>query len=94
MRHHNHSLVAQGGEFGERRCLVGDRILAEFGRSKLVYRQCLGNPGKIAHYLALVECLRFDFPLLFQTVDNILVTPTDFMRQALFTNVRVPAAFM
>lgn len=34
-------------------------------------------------YLAFMECLGLDFPLLLQTVHDVLVTPADFVRQTL-----------
>lgn len=39
--------------------------------------------------LALMECLCLDFPLLFESVNNILVSPSDFVRQALFPTMSV-----
>lgn len=41
----------------------------------------------LAH-LSFMESLSFDFPLLFQTINHILISPANFVRKTLFVGVR------
>jgi len=54
--------------------MISDRLLAQLDRGKL----------------ALMEGLRSDLPLLLKAVNNILVAPANFMREALHCTVLPP----
>jgi len=46
-----------------------------------------GLLAQLGGNLALVESSSFDLPLLFQTIDNVLVSPANFMRQTLYSAI-------
>lgn len=79
------SLVAQRSELLERRSGVSDRLLAELesGTLKWSHQHQYGLLCLRETDLAFKVGLGFNFPLLFETIHNILVSPANLMRQAL-----------
>ena len=82
------TLESQLGKLSERWCSVCDRLLAQLDGSKLIVLTFSASCFRWASsgnqsYLALMECLSFNLPLLFKTIHNILVTPTNFVRETL-----------
>ena len=76
------SLVAQRSEPPERRSGISDRLLAELesGTLKWSYQHQYGLFSLRETDLAFEIGLGLNFPLLLETIHNILVSPTDLMR--------------
>ena len=79
------SLVAQRSELLERRSGVSDRLLAKLksGTLKWPHQHQCGLLCLRETDLAFEVGLGLNLPLLFETIHNIFVSPTNLMRQAL-----------
>src|SRR5260221_10787235 len=78
-------LIAKSGKLPKRCRIVGDRLLTQLGRCKLkrAPQNDVSHSEKLYNHLALMEGLCPDLPLLLEAVNNILVAPTNFVREAL-----------
>jgi len=67
-------LIAKSSKPSKRSRIIGDRLLTQLDRGKL----------------AFMEGLRPNLPLLLEAVNNILIAPANFVREALYCTVLPP----